>query len=490
MARDDDTPARVRWARLRFSIIGPLLAVAARRRRAQARIDGARRAFVATPDDGRVACASRSRRSSAGTTRRAAQADPIRALAAQSPETRRHPPERVGRARRGRSAQQHQDHPRWSYQLHYDNLVALAPRGSAPRADARLRDGLPVHEGPRPLSRPQRSVAKHDDDASCRARHAPTRSSTSTASGTSTSTRARAASSPPRASGKKPQLLGILDDRSRLCCHLQWYLEETAECLVHGLSQAIPEARPAARAPHRQRRRDDRRRDRRGPRAARHRPSHDAAVLARAERQAGVVLGASRGPPPAHARGRAGAHPRAPQPATQAWVEQEYHRKVHSEIDETPLERYLRGPSVGRDSPSSDALRRAFRMRGHAQAAPQRRHRHRRGRSLRGPLRVPHARASCAFASRAGTSRASTSSTRARARTSPRSCRSTRRATPSACRPRRRRRRAHASRAAPAGIAPLLRALMAEYAATGLPPAYVPNATTHDSDDDTTAEDA
>src|SRR6266478_3641355 len=36
-----------------------------------------------------------------------------------------------------------------------------------------------------------------------------------------------------------PLLLGVLDDRSRLCAHLQWYLAETAENLVHGLSQAI-----------------------------------------------------------------------------------------------------------------------------------------------------------------------------------------------------------------------------------------------------------
>jgi hypothetical protein len=48
--------------------------------------------------------------------------------------------------------------------------------------------------------------------------------------------------------------------------------------------------------------------------------------------------------------------------ASQAWVEHEYHQKEHSEIKETPLERFLRGPSVGRESPSSDALRRAFRM--------------------------------------------------------------------------------------------------------------------------------
>lgn len=37
----------------------------------------------------------------------------------------------------------------------------------------------------------------------------------------------------------KPMLLGVIDDRSRLCCHLQWYLDETAESLVHGLMQAF-----------------------------------------------------------------------------------------------------------------------------------------------------------------------------------------------------------------------------------------------------------
>ena len=36
-------------------------------------------------------------------------------------------------------------------------------------------------------------------------------------------------------------MLRILDDHSRLCCHIQWYLSETAEDLVHGLSQAIQE---------------------------------------------------------------------------------------------------------------------------------------------------------------------------------------------------------------------------------------------------------
>jgi putative transposase len=46
--------------------------------------------------------------------------------------------------------------------------------------------------------------------------------------------------------------------------------------------------------------------------------------------------------------------------ATQAWVEQEYHRAVHGETKQTPLSRALAGPSVVRPSPSTDELRRAF----------------------------------------------------------------------------------------------------------------------------------
>ena len=38
---------------------------------------------------------------------------------------------------------------------------------------------------------------------------------------------------------KTPILLGFLDDHSRLGCHLQWYLAETAEVYVHGLCQAF-----------------------------------------------------------------------------------------------------------------------------------------------------------------------------------------------------------------------------------------------------------
>jgi putative transposase len=43
----------------------------------------------------------------------------------------------------------------------------------------------------------------------------------------------------PKGEWVTPILFGVLDDRSRLACHLQWYLSETAEVVAHGLSQAF-----------------------------------------------------------------------------------------------------------------------------------------------------------------------------------------------------------------------------------------------------------
>jgi hypothetical protein len=41
-------------------------------------------------------------------------------------------------------------------------------------------------------------------------------------------------------------------------------------------------------------------------------------------------------------------------------VEQDYNRKRHSEINDTPLARFLAGPSVTRPCPDAAALRLAF----------------------------------------------------------------------------------------------------------------------------------
>jgi hypothetical protein len=158
--------------------------------------------------------------------------------------------------------------------------------------------------------------------------------------------------------------------------------------------------------------------------------------------------------------------------ATLAWAEQEYHRVSHSEIDETPLDRLLRGPSVVRPCPESDVLRRAFRT---EVTRLQRR--------SDGTVTVEGVRFEVPSRYRALTQLSVrvarwnlSSCDLVDARTGTHLCvllpldkhKNADRA---------RRVVAEASTAPapePSGLAPRLRALMAEYAATGLPPAYVP----------------
>jgi putative transposase len=48
--------------------------------------------------------------------------------------------------------------------------------------------------------------------------------------------------------------------------------------------------------------------------------------------------------------------------ATQAWIEIEYHHAVHRETSSSPVERFKRAPDVLRPSPTSETLRDAFRL--------------------------------------------------------------------------------------------------------------------------------
>ena len=160
----------------------------------------------------------------------------------------------------------------------------------------------------------------------------------------------------------KPFLMCIMDDRSRLVCHLQWCLDESAHSLVHALSQALMK---------------------RGlPRALM--TDNGAAMLA-GETTTGLaqlgILHQTTLPYSPYQNGKQEAFWARIESrlmamlegeaqlsldllnqATQAWVEQEYHRTEHSEIQATPLVHYLRGPSVSRPALGSYALRDAFRI--------------------------------------------------------------------------------------------------------------------------------
>jgi transposase InsO family protein len=164
------------------------------------------------------------------------------------------------------------------------------------------------------------------------------------------------------AAGKwhRPMALAICDDHSRLCCHLQLYLAETAQCLVHGLTQAFMK---------------------RGlPRALL--TDNGAAMLAEETTNGLSRLGIAHKttlPYSPYQNGKQEAFWGQLESrllellrgieelklcfvnqAAQAWVEHDYHRKAHKEIQTTPLTRMLTGSDVSRPSPDSDFLRLAF----------------------------------------------------------------------------------------------------------------------------------
>ena len=157
-----------------------------------------------------------------------------------------------------------------------------------------------------------------------------------------------------------PMVCAVLDDRSRLCCHLQWYLAETAQNLIHALCQALLK---------------------RGlPRALM--TDNGSAMIAEETREGLARLGVNHEttlPYSAYQNGKQEVFwaqlegrlmelLRGGDPlrldflnnVSQAWVEQDYHRRIHSEIGCSPLDRLLAGPEVSRPSPDLESLQRTF----------------------------------------------------------------------------------------------------------------------------------
>lgn len=259
---------------------------------------------------------------------------------------------------------QYDRHSRWNVQLHYDNLKVLAHEqpqlGAVPSYKTVLRcmrdnGWLKTNEPAQPTDG-QRQAAQ-------RRQHREVRGyEVSHVHGLWHLDFHHAKIGILDASGKwhRPMALAILDDHSRLCCHLQLYLAETAECLVHGLSQAFMK---------------------RGlPRALM--SDNGAAMLAEETRRGLQRLGIEHKTTLPYSpyqngkqetfwsqlesrlmellRGIENLELSFVNQAAQAWVEQDYHRRLHREIKTTPLQRMLTGEDVSRLAPDSDALRLAF----------------------------------------------------------------------------------------------------------------------------------
>lgn len=356
-------PVRLRWAQRRLSIIGPLLADPPEHGALRARLAELAARTWRHPTSGD------SVRFGVSTLERwfylaKAAENPVEALARKVPKHAGTQPTLSAPLRRAIELLYRQ-HPSWTVKLHYDNLVALSEKepSLAPIPSYATLLRFMRSQG---LFR-QKKRRRRAEDATNESPRAPREMRSfevETVHGLWHLDFHEGSRKVLLPSGeyKTAVLLGILDDRSRLACHLQWYLGETAEALCHGLSQAL---------------------QKRGvPRSIL--MDNGSAMLAGETVEGLASLGIIQYttlPYTPEQNGKQenfwgqiegrllpmleGHEPLTLEllnQSTQAWVELEYNRGFHSEIGESPLKRMLRGPDVSRKSPSSEELRRAFRI--------------------------------------------------------------------------------------------------------------------------------
>ncbi len=157
-----------------------------------------------------------------------------------------------------------------------------------------------------------------------------------------------------------PKALCILDDSSRLCCHIQWYLDETAESLYHGLIQAFYK---------------------RGlPRSL---MTDNGAAMVAGETKNGLsrlgVMHYTTLPYSPYQNGKqesfwgnlegrlmnmlSNVHPLTLEflnKTTLVWVEMEYNKNMHKEIGCAPVDKFVNGRNVSRNSPDAASMKFAF----------------------------------------------------------------------------------------------------------------------------------
>ena len=352
------------WARFRFSVIGPLLAAPPEPGQLKAEIE--RLAAKQWKHPGRQEWI----RLGASTIERwyykarRERRDPVTALARKvRTDEGTHPS--LSNGLRSRLLAQYQEHPSWSYQLHCDNLAALVA------ADPGL-GSMPSYASLRRFMKARGLLKRRrlgqGDTAGARAAEErfaslEVRSYESEYANALWHLDFHGGSLKVLLSDGQwavPALLGILDDHSRLCAHGQWYLAETAENLVHGMCQGY---------------------EKRGlPRAL---MSDNGSAMIAAEtveglQRLGIVHETTLCYSPyqngkqevfwAQVEGRLLAMLENCRElslaqlneATLAWIELEYNRKVHSETGQTPLARFIAGKDVGRPCWPADQLRMAF----------------------------------------------------------------------------------------------------------------------------------
>lgn len=477
---------QARWARFRFSIIGPLLSAPPNAGELQKTlVDLAKKEWrhpiTGLPVNFSVSTIER------WLYQARTKQDPVNALRSKQ-RSDAGKPRRLSANIKQVLRQQYQEHPRWSYQLHVDNLACLVKK-SPELSPMPSYNTVRRHMRANGFTKQRRLKNQHSPGALVAAERLE---SYEVRSFEMDHVHALWHLDFHHGSRKilgrdgkwhKPLLLAIMDDRSRIVCHAQWYLDETTETLVHGFMQALQK--------------------RSLPRAL---MSDNGAAMTAAEFTEGLerlsilhqrtlpyspYINAKQEVFWAQVEGRLMAmlegEPELTlqqlNEATIAWVEFEYHRKIHSELGCAPLTRYLEGPDVGRPCPDTAALRHAFCMQ------IKRKQRKSDGSfSLEGKrfevpsqykhlevLHVHYARwdlgcvtlidqhSNILLSTLYPQDKSANASSMRRTLPPP----SDNEINTNAI-------------SAPTGIAPLLKELMAEYAATGLPPSYLPKGDHHE----------
>ena len=364
MAERGGSRVHERWARLRFSVIGALLAAPPAKGALRATLQQLAAREWRHPGTGAPIRFSVSTLERWYYRSRNEQHDPVGVLRRKRRQDAGEQASMTPALRQALRAQ-YAAHKSWSAQLHHDNLVALAETRAELRpvpSYATVRRFLAAHG----LTRHRPMTVRQTDGALAAAARLEAREVRSYEAEYVNGTwhwdchyGSRKVLTP-RGEWQTPVLFGVLDDRSRLACHLQWYLSESAENIAHGLSQAM---------------------QKRGlPRAA---MSDNGAAMTATEITEGlarlgilhqttlpyspyqngkqeVLWGSVEGRLMAMLEGVEDLTLARLNEATQAWVEYDYNRKRHSEIDDTPLARFLTGPAVTRPCPDAAALRLAF----------------------------------------------------------------------------------------------------------------------------------
>lgn len=353
-----------RWARLRYSIIAPLLTSplpAGKLRETLALLASKEYVHPFRPDDTVTFGVSSIERWYYLARR---SQDPIAALGRKIRADAGS--ERVMSARLMVELEsQFQAHRRWSYQLHWDNLVALVQEkpelGPVPSYATlvrrmKRRGWVPQKRTPRHPTPGQAKAARRLERREVRSYekeypHALWHSDGHQGSRKVVDSLGRY---------HRVVMIAFLDDCSRLCAHGQWYLTEDAECFIHCLRQAL---------------------SRRG--LPRQLMTDRGSAMMAGETQNGLArLGVIHCPTLpsspyqngkmeefwSQVEGRLLPMLENMEPltlsslnrATQAWLEMEYHRRPHEALGKSPLDRLLEGHSVARMAPDSQTMSLAF----------------------------------------------------------------------------------------------------------------------------------